>query len=380
MPSPIATRPGNSTAGGTAQGTTTPQTAQGGIIPFRRATSEHIELINDSSYVMTANPQNPAAGSLSIPAYGYLRGVLLTITVSGGVAGTAFTEDGILAILQNIMLTEPNGAPIVQFNSLYEAYLAMKWGGFFDQGDAKGGIYTTTLPNGQLQVYIPLEINARDGLGSLPNQNAAAMFQLRYQVAGWASIYTTLPTTLPTVRVVAEAVEYDQPALSSQDGTNQTTPPAMNTTMFHTVQQYPVVTGNNRIRLTRVGNYLRNLIFIYRAATRAAGDTNWPTQLEIDLDARPMTFMQKLTWRQQMYQRTGYTASTLDGAVATQDAGVFVYDFMHEFDGRLGHENRDGWKKTVGSSRFEVVGSFGAAGTLTVITEDVAIAANVFMG
>lgn len=369
------------TAGGTAQATQTANTNRGaGIVPFRRATREHSELVNDQTYTMTVNPQNPAQGAISVPAYGYLRGLLITVVVTGGVAGTAFQEDGPWSVLQNIILSEPNGAAISQFNSGYELYLAAKWGGYFGIGDdPRQGIFTSAMPNFQFQVYIPLELNQRDGLGSLPNQNAAAMFQLRYQVAGSGSVYTTTPTTQPTVQVTVEAMEYDQPQASSDGMPNQTTPPAMNTTQFWSVQPYPVVAGANRIRLTRVGNYIRHWGFIFRAATRALGDTNWPVTTEIDIDARPLTFLRKLTWRQQMYQRYGYDALTLD-AVNKQDSGVFWFDFCHEFDGTVGFENRDGWLKTYGSTRAEVVITAGVAGTLTVLTNDVAIASNVFMG
>jgi hypothetical protein len=356
----------------------------GGIVPFRRATREHRELVNDSTYTLSTATQIPMGGAISVPAYGYLRGLLLTVIVSGGVAGTAFQGNGPFSILQNIILSEPNGAPLAQFNDGYQLCLAHKYGGatpLFNE-DPKSGVYAATMPNFQFQLYIPLELDLRDGLGSLPNQNAAAMFQLRYQVAASSQVYTSTPTTQPTVEVIVEAYEYDQPQATTDGVANQTTPVAMNTTQFWSVQQYPVVAGFNRIRLTRVGNYLRNLGFIYTdgSGSRTVGDTNWPTQLEIDLDARPVDYVRKLTWRQTMYGRYGYQAATLDGGSNTQDSGVFWYDLCHEFDGSVGNENRDGWWKTYGSTRLEVAGTFGVAGTLTVITNDVAIAGNVFLG
>lgn len=384
MPSPATTNTG--TAGGTAQTTQAANPASSaGVTSFRRATREHSELTNTSVYTMTLNPQSPQGGSISLNAYGYLRGVMLTVTIAGGVAGTAFQGKGPFAVLQNIMLTEPNGAPIHQFNDGWELYAADKYGGnsIYFNDDPKGGIFSAVMPNAQFQLFLPCELNIRDGLGSLPNQNAAAMFLLKYQVAGSGSVYTTTPTTQPTVTVAAETIGYDQPQASTDGVANQISPPALNTTQFYTVQQYPIVAGPNRIKLTRVGNYIRNLGFYFTdaAGSRTVGDTNWPTQLEIDVDARPMTFMQKITWRQQMYGRYGYNASTLDSLTVpgTQDSGLFWYDFCHEFDGAVGNENRDGWLKTYGSTRLEVFGSFGVAGILNVITNDVAVAGNVFL-
>jgi hypothetical protein len=385
MPNPATTNTG--TSGGTAQTTQTARTqgTGGAITPFRRATREHTELVSDLQYTLTTGTQTPPNGPVSVPAYGYLRGLLITVVVSGGVAGTAFQPNAPWNILQNIMLTEPNGAPIIQLNDGYQLYLVDKYGGEIPgmYADPKGGIFTSTIPNFQFQLYLPLEIDLRDGLGSLPNQNAAAMFQLRYQIAPSSTLYTTLPTTQPTVQVTVEAVEYDQPQAATDGVANQTTPPAMNTTQFLTVQQYPVVSGQNRIRLTRVGNYLRNigLVFTDVAGSRSVGDTNFPaTNFEIDIDARPQDYLRKLTWRNTMFKRYGYSASTLDGGVNTQDSGVFWYDLCHEFDGAVGNENRDGWWKTYGSTRLELAGNFTAAGILTVITNDVAIAGNVFLG
>jgi hypothetical protein len=383
MPSPVAT------AGGTAQTTQTDQTTPraGLVVPFRRATKEHRELVTTYTQTMTVNPQAPPNGVIQIPAYGYARGVFVKLTASGGVGASVFAEDGPHSALQNIMLSEPNGAPIYQLSSGYNVMLGRKYGGYFGFNDPENSRYTVNTANGNFSVlyYIPFELNERDGLGSLPNQNAAAQFLLRYQLAGSAAVYTTPPGTLPLITFEVWVNEYDQPAATSDNAANATTPPSMNTTQFWSEQQYPIVAGFNRIRLTRVGNYIRNLGFVFRttaAGTRAAGDTNWPAQLEIDIDARPVTFEDKEIWRDTIYQRYGYSANALTAldAVGGQDAGVMWFDLMHEFDGRAGHENRDGWWKTYGSTRLEIVGTFGAAGTLTVLTNDVAIASNVFLG
>lgn len=384
MPNPAVANTG--TSGGTAQTTQTAKTQGNGgaIVPFRRATREHRELVNDSNYVLSAATQSPVGGSIGVPAYGYLRGLLITVIATGAAGTPVYTANGPFNALQNIMLSEPNGAPLFQVNDGYQMYLINKYGGTVpaEWSDPKGGIYSApSSGNFQFQLYIPLEIDPRSGLGALPNQNAAAQFQLRYQLAPSATIFSTAPTTLPNVEIVVEAVEYDQPQSQTDGVPNQTTPPAMNTTMFHTVQQYPVVSGFNRIRLTRVGNYIRNLGFIFTdgASSRANGDTTFPVQTELDIDARPVDFIRKLTWRNTMYQRYGFSAGTLDGAVNTQDSGVFWYDLCHEFDGSVGFENRDGWWKTYGSTRLEVAGTFTGAGTLYVVTNDVAVAGNVFI-
>lgn len=359
-------------------------------VPFIRASAEHREPAGiDVSRPFTTSDQD--LGVFDIPAYGYLRSLVVLIQATGGV-GTSVTaaEDGPWSAVKNIALTEPNGAVIVQFNSGKDAFFAMKWGGYRNNDGADPSaspVYSApaaSTGNFAFLLRIPLELNLRDGLGSLPNQNAAATFKFRVTLAAAAQVYGTVPTTLPTVRTRVFLEAWDQPEQTSNGQTNQTTPPAMNTTQFWSSTQYNVNSGQQSIRLSRVGNYIRNLIFIFRSATRASGQANWPDPTTLYLDTRPLDIIEKNNWLHQMYERSGFggaIGATFPANDSPQglDNGVFVYDFAHEFDGALGRENRDLWLPTLGSTRLEIQGTFGASGTLTVLTNDVAIAGSVFI-
>lgn len=381
------------TAGGTASktqnaGSRAPQAA----VPFIRASAQHREPAGiDVSRLMTTADQD--LGVFDIPAYGYLRSLLIVVTASGGLgAGVTLQEDSPWTTLKNIALTEPNGSVLSQFSSGFNLYQASKYGGYRNTigGDFEASpTYSAPTSVGGNFVYvtrIPVELNERDGLGSLPNQNAAATFKLRLQLAAAAQVYNVLPSTLPSVRVQVYLEAWDQPEVQSNGATNQVTPPAVNTSQFWSEQIFNVNAGQQTIRLTRVGNYLRNLILIYRrtAGTRANGQTDWPTQTTLYLDTRPLDIIDKTNWVHQMAERSGYgvaLGATIPAADAPGglDNGVFVYDFQHEFDGTYGYENRDLWLPTLGGTRLELQGSFANAGTLTVLTNDVATAGNVFM-
>jgi hypothetical protein len=390
------------TAGGTRQETRQRGQAQQvmPVVPFIRASAEHREPAGiDISRQLTTSDQD--LGVFDVPAYGYVRRIVLVVTASGGTGGApnvTTPEDSPHTTLKQIALTEPNGAVLSQFNTGYDLHLANKWGGYRHAlgADFRASptftMFGTTFASYQYMTSIPVEINLRDGLGALPNQNAAATFKLKLTLAKVADIAAgTLPTTLPTVRIRAYAECWDQPETSTGGATNQITPPAMNTTQFWTSQTYQLTTGQNTIRLTRVGNYLRNLIFILRDnGSRANGEADWADPTTIYLDTRPLDIIENNNWKHQMYERTGYGAqyATASAQVApaadlarSLDNGVRVYDFMHEFDGTLGMENRDLWLPTLGSTRLEVQGVFGTltSGTLTVLTNDVAIAGSVFM-
>lgn len=389
MPNPLAT------AGGTAQGTTTRDRAVVPVVPFIRASAEHREPIMDVSRALAATGAQDL-GVFDVPAYGYMRSIVLVVTATGAVGGT-LAEDGPFNILQNVALQEPNGATIAQFDTGYSLYLANKWGGYRDANGAdpkSSPAYSQDAAgNFTFLLRIPVEISAREALGALPNQNSAANFKVRLSLgsgaAGAGNTYSAI-TTQPTVRVRAYLEAWDQPEVQVAGQTNQVTPPALNTTQFWSAQTYNVGAGQQQIRLTRVGNYVRNLIFVLRrgGTSRANGHADMPDPATLYLDTRPLDVIERNNWLNQMYERTGFggraAGGALTGSVALDaagglDAGVFMYDFAHEFDNSLGRETRDLWLPTLGSSRLELQGSFAQAGTLTVLTNDVAVAGSVFL-
>lgn len=388
------------TAGGTAQQTKNGKGAQNvqPIVPFIRASMEHREPcgIDVTRQLVTSGAQD--LGVFDIPAYGYIRSIVIVVTATLGAGGSpAVGEDAPFSILQNIALTEPNGAVIAQFNSGYELFLANKWGGYANPlgADARMAPTTTIDASGNctFALRIPIELSGRDGLGALPNQNAAATFKLRLTLASGATggpYYTTAPTTQPTARVQVYLEAWDQPEVAVAGMTNQVTPPAMNTTQFWSAQIYNVNAGAQTVRLTRVGNYIRNLIFILRrsSGTRVNGQSDWPDPITMYLDARPVDIASKLLLQEQMFRRSGFgaraqyaavTVAETKDAAGSLDSGVFLYDFTHEFDQTIGQENRDLWLPTLGSTRLELQGSFANAGSITVLTNDVAIAGPVFL-
>lgn len=386
------------TAGGSAQ-TRKPSGGQNAavaaVVPFVRASAEHREPTGiDVSRQLTTSDQD--LGVFDIPAYGYVRSIVLLVTASGGTGGApavTSVEDAPWSVLKNIAFTEPNGATLQQFNSGHDLYLVNKWGGSRPVvgSDPKASPVYSAIPSTgsgfAFMLRIPIEMNMRDALGSLPNQNAAATFKLRLSLAAVAQLMTgTLPSTLPTVRVRAYLEAWDQPEVQTGGATNQITPPAMNTTQFWSSQVYNFNAGQQTIRLTRVGNYIRNLIFVLRrgGTSRLNGHGDIADPTTIYLDTRPLDIIEPNNWRNQMYERSGFggavgTTVPANDSARGLDNGVYVYDFMHEFDGTLGQENRDLWLPTLGSTRLELQGSFAQAGTLTVLTNDVAIAGSVFI-
>lgn len=391
--------------GGTNQSTKPAQAgsanANAPLMPFIRASQLRREQpFLDVTKTITTSDQD--LGATSVPAYGFLRSLFIVVTATGGAGAAVFSEDAPFSALKNIFLSEPNGAIVYQANTGYETFLHNKYGGYNYANDPRAApIYGTNTTGGNFQfcLRIPVELRTRDALGALPNQNAAATFILRMTLASGATsalgtaLYSTQPaTTFPNARIQVFAEYWDQPPQTIDGVAAAQLPPAVATTQFWTTQQYQVVSGLNTIRLTRMGNYIRNLIFVYRSAStlRTGGDAQWPDPAYLYVDIHQQDAVVKAAWFYTMYERYGYGFTAFAGGTTVpvvagadvpngKDISVWAYDFCHEFDGQVGHENNDLWLPTKASSRVELQGTFGAAGVLTVLTNDVAVVGNVFM-
>jgi hypothetical protein len=365
--------------GGTGQ-TTASGAATGGLgaVPFPRAANQHREAF--ANITTALGTSSVALAPLLIPAYGYLRSVLLRVTLTGTGGAPVIAADGPYACLADVTLQEPNGNPIVQFNGNggHNLYLANKWGGYRGNNEPKQWQgYSGTAAAQVAYIRIPLEISEREALGALPNQNSSAQFQVRINLATLANSYATAPTSA-TVQVEAFTEAWDQPAPMSPWGPNQTEPPAMNTTQFWTQTSYSITSGQQTIQLRRVGNLLRNVIFVWRTAAGVRSEAGFPATWTFSLDAQQLDIVDNNVFLEQQSERFGYFG-TADTAGAP-DTGVRVMDFIHDFSGRGGYETRNQWLYTLPSSRFEISGNFQASGVLYVLTNDVILKDNVFAG
>lgn len=379
---------GTNGSGGEANEAPRGDSAPALVVPFVRASDEHLQPGNVDETVTAAQfDAGRDLGVFDIPAYGYISHLYILVEATAGAAGLATVaadEDAPFNVLSNIELSEPNGATIVRFNDGWQMYLAQKYGGYLMPSAAdprNSPIFSDVAATGNFTflLRLPVSLSGRDGVGALANQDSAGQFKLRMSVAAANIVYDTEPDTKPGLRIRAWLAAYDQPEPTSAGVGNATEPPASGTTSFWSVQSgITVANGENTIELKRKGNYLRQIIFVLRTSgSRNTAETDWPAETRFLRDAFPARYYNDSVWRHIMFERTGFDAA--NEAANGLDDGVRFHDYMHEFDGGLGRENRDLWQPTRGSTRLEIAGSFLAAATLDIITNDVAIAQNVFL-
>lgn len=339
-------------------------------IPFVRASQKQTLFANvDQTRTITAATQQ--VGVFELPASGFLRGIPLLVTASGGDDGLtpAVAEaDAPWSVIEQITLEDPSGRPIFGPMSGYELYLSNLIGGYFDQSDpATWAPFSTIDTNGDFTflLWIPVEASPRDGYGSLANQDSSAAYRLRISMADETAVYATSPgTTLPDVRFQAWVDLWTQPTAANLSGQpQQQVPPGSGTIQFWTREVNAVVLGRNTIRVKRVGNLFRNLVLVTRdaAGARVASNT-LPDPIRIMWDNLTLTDEGQQVRLMKQESFMGGTAGP---------AGVYVYSFCDDLDGRQGFELRNALLPTTVATKLEIDGSWAAAGSLGVLINDI---------
>lgn len=329
--------------------------------PFTKAAKRKTETFLDASQAIDASAHT--LQQIDIPATGWLRHLVLTFTAPGN-AGATFVADAPWSLVDNVSLKDVNGQAILSLSG-YDLFLANLLGGYTQHADPrKLPGYKADATGVAFSLRIPLEIIGRGALGVLANLNASMTYKLSITFAPSASLYATNAPANPVARVTGVVESWSNPAPQDLRGVaNMTRPPAEGTTQNWSEHVAPVVLGQNTIRLPRVGNAIRNLVFVTRDATGARADL-YPAELGVYFDG--------FLWHKAPIDYFKRRAVELYGyAPADIPLGVIVMPFTDDFDGTPGEEVGDFWVETSGATRFEIQGSFTAAGSLMILTNDV---------
>jgi hypothetical protein len=249
----------------------------GGLVPFVRASYQYREKMRTDTVTFTTAQQSQAP--INITPGGFLRGIWLEVSGATGALGTAVVGtpfDFPWASIASITLEDVNGQAIVGPLSGFELYMVNKYGGYFIAPDpATLPAFSGTYAAPYFTLWIPCEIRS-DGLGSLANTDARAQYRLVYIVeAGLAGspFLSTGTVTTGTTLTITTWVDYwaqVEPKGMSGDPQEQT-PPALGTTQFWYHEIPAVATGAQTVKHNRVGNAIRNIVYIVRSGAAATG-------------------------------------------------------------------------------------------------------------
>lgn len=353
------------------------------LIPFVQASREQLQPgpVIPSAPMLAGAPVN--VGLFDLPAMGFAKGFWLEISSTGGTStgGVTAPGDAPWDAIQTLVILDTNGAEVIGPLTGYELYLLNKYGGYFYLSDPAtdpfyAPVQTTAgagAGNFSFRLWVPFEVNPRDALGPLPNMDAAAPLRGRLTLSGASNVYGTVPTTLGTYNITTWYHNWTQPNAADMFGhQQQQVPDDIGTTSEWSSQVYNVPAGNFPVRLLRVGDLIRLLIFCFRNGAGVRDSVDLPNPYIFTWDGRQLMNTSPAMYMYLMSRRYGYVPSNLD-------TGVFTIDFCHELDGQVGHELRTQWLPTTDATTLKMEGSYGTAGTLDVITNDIAPVGDIYM-
>jgi hypothetical protein len=363
-------------------------------LPFARASKYHVEQGNLQSGIVL-NTASPGTFNFPVPSYGFMTDLYLTALATGGTGAAAvYYEDAPWSVIQSIALLDVNGANLWGPFSGYSLFLAAKFGGYrvfpldgplagvqaygpvvAGTGAGAAAIGNNTLfftgTTGNFGFVLPLSIEfGRDGLGSLPNNDASARYNLSVQIASSTAsatgpVYTTAPTTYPTLSLALELRARSVPPAQDLFGNqNSIAPPAAGSVQFWSQQTASPLSGAQTLQLTRVGNLIRHHILVFRDnanGTRATAETtDIPPQIQMDWDANVRYVAFTSTYRQQTWMHSGIQVP----------AGVVWLPYTTDPDTLPIREVGDEWMATVGATKLTLRFTPAAAVQLIVLTND----------
>ena len=362
-----------------------------GAIPFWAAAHQTVfDAYASDSGTPGGSVVNLFQGALSeVKTYPFLQAHSLKFVASGGSGGQTFAADGPMNVLSIYRFKDPNGHAIIDTDG-FGLWLRNKWGArrFFNQPEKMPNA-TISTTNFQFMLYGEFEFNSL-GSGSLPNMDASGPYQVDVQLNTSAAIFTTAPTTLPSVKVTAGIEAWSLPGAQSRvNGQPQiVAPPPIAERGVVLVNEYHKEShsinsggGQQDIPINRKGNIYRQLFLVLRNSASPAARTDWVasgvasgTTIAWAFDTNPLLVVdpQHLINKMMRCRDGAYTYSGTDGT------GVLLLEYAtpnrvaHLTDAFSG--GMDEMLQTAQSSSLQVSANFQAgvgSGTLEVYVDDI---------
>lgn len=275
---------------------------------------------------------SPAANKIF--AYGYLRSHATKVTAkTAGSAGGTYAYGGVWNLVSNYVVRQPGGQEMFGGPNMtgWLTYLANKQSGWKLYSDpALYPSYSASVTSPSFVLRSIFEINAQSGLGSLPNQNDAAPWQVTLTQNSSAA-WTTVPTTTEPILQYDYFIEcwtVPSPRNPLRPNVRQiTAPPLLGTLNKWTVQQYQVPGGSAfDVPIVRKGNSLRNLgVVTFNSSNVPIATSNFPNPYTLQWDGTVIRVNDDpaLVIDDEYMTRGGAAAVTPE----TQDTGVLFFKY-----------------------------------------------------
>lgn len=371
-------------------GTTAPQSGTapaGGINTSGAFRSQTQKTNRRPGVVLSGQLQSGAVTPLAdtyIPPVTLIRGIKIevTATTSGNSANVVFAADAPTNVFSNISFGDAAGNNYVGglAGGSFDLNLASKW--FFGKDAKSSPVYSVTSGSGATggsfaQVLtIPIEIVQRTGVGSLRATTTQSPLKLSLSLNMGSAIYSTPPTTLPTVQAVVNFRGYWNQSGSPD---SYAVPAGIGTVSYINAVNVPQqLSGSQDFNLPNLGlgSPWRGFLEVNRATSNGArSDAAFPSVSTIRYRGIELRTSSQLGWKDDMSDYWGYNSTTVDGPNGL-DQGVYVHLFTDDFEGgqQAGGELGFAWLQTGTGDDFNVTATWPSQATLEHMVNYLAVA------
>lgn len=369
MTAPVQAPPGQSTPG----------TQQQGKAPVLAPWPFPVGVFRPENLSDYNETKTMTAGSVKFPDVrvepdGWLRGIWFEfdLVTAANAAAVTFAEDGPFSAIDTVLFRDTGGEQIFGPFSGYDWMVTNKFGGYHGVGDPRRDInfsVTTgavgTGGSAHWCLYLPLEITRADALGAVENRSENSLYRVEITMAASTLVYGVAPTTLGTLTITTAQDSYTEPvaAMGLTGRPISDAPPVPGTLQYWKQEDDSLAAGTQSWLITNgIGNGYRNIVFINRRAgsTRANGDADWPSPLEITLGTTRVRNLRKSTWLTKMGRANLLSSTTADTAMGREN-GVFPWQFNLDVGSLPGNEARRHYLRTKTGNTFKARGAMGNA-------------------
>jgi hypothetical protein len=284
-----------------------------------------------------------------------------------------------------LTLTNAAGDTIIVPIDGYALYLFNKYGALSEDppfcDPRQSPLFTTTPGVGAglggsfgFSLRVPLEIDPETAFGSVASMASNKSLQLGLQVGPTSAVYSTAPTTPPTVQVTGYQAFWAQPKADNGRGVPQeTTPFGNNSIMMWRVDTPAVTPGDKTLKINNIGNVMRLILFVYRTAAGARTETDIPALHLLRLNNDEVMYLPDSLWKDDIASAYGYTGTTKDVATGL-DTGVRPFHYFLSSCGKVrSSDTREQFLPTLDTTLLQYRGtSFGATmSTLQIFTNEI---------
>lgn len=352
--------------------------------PFRVGVYETSTPDADVSLLLTTGQQKLSTWKVS--PNGWLSGIwsLFEAPTSANAATVAFQPDAPFSSIFKVTFRDLGNREIFGPLTGYEWFTVNKWGGYFggvDGSDPRNPMtFVATAGSGstggsfRFSMYLPLEIVHRDTLGEIENKSSSSSYTLEIYVDASANIYSTPPTTLPTLRWRANLDGFTEPESADAYGRPlSSSPPAAGTVQYWTSEVFLTPNGLFKYNIQNgIGYSLRNIAIVgygASAGTRVAaayqagvGATQFsPDPSTISFGKVQLVQLPLAMWLDKMAKWWELESGTADTYLGPEN-GAFVLPFTRDFVNSVGDELRNAYLSTKAGNVLQHSGTANLAG------------------